>query len=520
MPAEQFNSTMGAPAAPTIPVVTLAAAYANGASAADSTLTIDATRAGFVVTASGLAATVIPATVSHTLAPAAGAAASFVVSGNFAPASGTATYVPVSVSYTVNQTGGANGTVTGLKVAATETALVGTHLLADFQVGGASKFTVTNGGRLGLGTAAPEGGISIGAQALNLSTTFGAQYTPWLLSIANSDTNSFPGAVFGFSSSSQMRFYWSSGGGQLSSVGASIDLAPATALTFYTTTGGRITSAGHWLVGNTGDTNSKMRVLGTNTQAATGALTWNAFEVMTSTFTLTGTTTVTGPLSLVNFVGPTITDASSVTVTQAATLNITAAPTAGGSVTLTETYALLVQAGNARFGGNVGIGVKPTSSLHVSAANPEALFKSTSTSQTADILLQNSGSTATLMTAVYGSAVAGTVFGVNFASACAVFSTAGTAPLVIGTLVASSIVFGTNNAAGARLEIDSAGNVILGSAALATNATDGFLYVDTCAGTPTGVPTGKTGRTALVYDTTNNKLAIYNGAWKQTAALA
>ena len=33
-------------------------------------------------------------------------------------------------------------------------------------------------------------------------------------------------------------------------------------------------------------------------------------------------------------------------------------------------------------------------------------------------------------------------------------------------------------------------------------------------GTPTGTPTTYTGRCALVYDTTDNKLYVYNGAWK------
>lgn len=44
--------------------------------------------------------------------------------------------------------------------------------------------------------------------------------------------------------------------------------------------------------------------------------------------------------------------------------------------------------------------------------------------------------------------------------------------------------------------------------------TDGFLYLPTCAGAPSGTPTAYTGRVALVYDTTNNKLMAYNGAWK------
>ena len=65
------------------------------------------------------------------------------------------------------------------------------------------------------------------------------------------------------------------------------------------------------------------------------------------------------------------------------------------------------------------------------------------------------------------------------------------------------------------LEIADAGNVVMGSAALATNATNGFLYVPGCAGTPTGTPTGYGGRVPIVVDTTNNKLYFYSGgAWR------
>jgi len=59
------------------------------------------------------------------------------------------------------------------------------------------------------------------------------------------------------------------------------------------------------------------------------------------------------------------------------------------------------------------------------------------------------------------------------------------------------------------------GSVVVNTAALATTATDGFLYVPGCAGTPTGVPTAFAGRVPIVVDTTNNKLYFYSGgAWR------
>lgn len=65
------------------------------------------------------------------------------------------------------------------------------------------------------------------------------------------------------------------------------------------------------------------------------------------------------------------------------------------------------------------------------------------------------------------------------------------------------------------LRIAQTKSVAIGSAALSTSATDGFLYIPTCAGTPSGAPTAITGLAPLIIDSTNNKLYFYtNGAWR------
>lgn len=74
-----------------------------------------------------------------------------------------------------------------------------------------------------------------------------------------------------------------------------------------------------------------------------------------------------------------------------------------------------------------------------------------------------------------------------------------------------------------RVNIDSAGNVVLNASgsALATNATAGFSYIPSCAGTPTGVPSSlPTGTIPIVYDSTNNFLYIYNSGWKKSTVYA
>lgn len=81
------------------------------------------------------------------------------------------------------------------------------------------------------------------------------------------------------------------------------------------------------------------------------------------------------------------------------------------------------------------------------------------------------------------------------------------------TYGSAELLLGTNNTQ--RLRIDALGNVVINTAAISTSATDGFLYVPTCAGTPTGTPTTYTGMAPIVVNTTNNKLYFYSGgAWR------
>ncbi|MBI2644291.1 MAG: hypothetical protein HYW95_02140 [Candidatus Wildermuthbacteria bacterium] len=92
------------------------------------------------------------------------------------------------------------------------------------------------------------------------------------------------------------------------------------------------------------------------TIASAAGAEYTTLTVTPPTITLTGTTQVTSQMDSILINVPTITDSSSVTVDKAATLTIAGAPSAGGSVTITDALSLAVNAGDSYFGGNVGIG--------------------------------------------------------------------------------------------------------------------------------------------------------------------
>lgn len=64
------------------------------------------------------------------------------------------------------------------------------------------------------------------------------------------------------------------------------------------------------------------------------------------------------------------------------------------------------------------------------------------------------------------------------------------------------------------LQFDTNRNTIVGTGAVATNATGPFFFLNSCAGVPTGTPTSITGQVPIVVDTTDNRIYMYNAAWK------
>ena len=128
-------------------------------------------------------------------APSAGTKSQLGVTATFAPTSGTAVFNVSSLAYTINQTGGANGTITGILVNATETAVVGTHNLLNLQVASVSRHLIDRFGNTAITQAAETGQVPTA-----LSITGGAHTT---ITASAEDI----GAKFNFSASKQ----WATG---------------------------------------------------------------------------------------------------------------------------------------------------------------------------------------------------------------------------------------------------------------------------------------------------------------------
>jgi len=76
---------------------------------------------------------------------------------------------------------------------------------------------------------------------------------------------------------------------------------------------------------------------------------------------------------------------------------------------------------------------------------------------------------------------------------------------------------GGNSSVNAKLSVaGTVRNLVLGGGvALSTSATDGYIMIPSCAGAPTGVPRNNAaGQIAMHYDSTNNRIYFYNGAWR------
>lgn len=327
-----------------------------------------------------------------------------------------------------------------------------------------------------------------------------------------------------------------------------------------------------YVKGVTSSIQTQINAKGTGTVTSVSVVTANGVSGSVATSTTTPAITITlGAITPTTINGNTITTGTGTltlgagsTLVTSATNSITLTSTGATNVTLPTTGTLATLAGAETLSGKTLTAPKFVNGGFIadangnemlifntaaSAVNEVSLYNAATGSGVAifatggdtniDFLLrakgagvvemQNSNTTAFDPTSMTATAVmrfyntgAGGSAGIILQSASSGDSSSGQAVIASynegATTIATSMSLGTREAgSGAIIEkmrLTSLGNIVLGKqAALATNATDGFTYIPTCAGAPSGVPTAYTGKTAMVFDTTNNKLMIYDGGW-------
>jgi hypothetical protein len=77
---------------------------------------------------------------------------------------------------------------------------------------------------------------------------------------------------------------------------------------------------------------------------------------------------------------------------------------------------------------------------------------------------------------------------------------------------ANGLSLGQYNGA-VSMRITSTGNIYGTSGT--TGMTNGFFYIPSSSGAPSGTPTAISGNVPMYYDSTNNNFYVYNGAWKK-----
>ena len=88
---------------------------------------------------------------STSITTTSGNSSGLVYTDTFAAAAGSANYRPLSINYTINNSGAQTGSTTGIYLNAIETNLNGmAHNLIDLQIGGVSRLRLSNNGRLNI----------------------------------------------------------------------------------------------------------------------------------------------------------------------------------------------------------------------------------------------------------------------------------------------------------------------------------------------------------------------------------
>lgn len=227
--------------------------------------------------------------------------------------------------------------------------------------------------RFGIGNVSPSGPLHVVKAIWSAPTIFGDALTsntgfPNQVEIGNTTGNC--GLRVGQDATHNLGFNWAynatagSANGQLDTYGFTTSITIDAA---SIQVGTRLATCNLLLATTANVASTILRVNAAKTVSSIGGLSvWDGIDFMASTLTLSGSTNVTTAtgVNFAQFRAPTITSGSVIVVTNAATVAISGAPGIAGSTTITNAYALWVQAGIVRVDGRF----QPAQGANIAAA--------------------------------------------------------------------------------------------------------------------------------------------------------
>lgn len=252
-----------------------------------------------------------------------------------------------------------------------------------------------------------------------------------------------------------------------------------------------------WHVATAGNTQIGYVDLG-GTQSMVGTLTIAAagpqLTGLTQKGAVIGIVATVAATTAVRGVDVQVTTATGMNVTQAVSVYVTT-PARTGTGTITEAIGLYI----------TDVSVAGVTTAWSARIDGQVLFRQGAVGYVADFRGTGAGDVVLKFSLNDGVVQVGTIKGNINGLRIDGLGGAGTNVVLIG------------DGANTKVWVSKAGDVAIGSAALATNTTGGFVWIPDMAGLATGVPVNPTtgGYVPMVFDTTNLRLRVYTGgAWK------
>jgi len=355
---------------------------------------------------------------------------------------------------------------------------------------------IFNGGNVGIGTTAPSYVLDVAGNGGNITAIFGADNSATTRTDATQKTTRLGVPHYTNAEEPMALFYASSAaasnsisiGGGTGLMNAATQISLYTAANNTTTTGSermRIDSSGNVGIGTT-TPGALLQVTKTDANVYTPTSGVLAVPVGTSQV-IDNLDTTNGTASLIQF------STKSGGSVNRSYLGLVSSATQGGEFVFGQrtgatSYVERLRVDNT---GNLGLGISaPTNKIHQDSGTSTASYHQFTANATTGQTVND-----------------GTLIGID-ASGNAIFN----------NKESTYVSFLSNNTQRAR--ITALGSFVVGdnSSTLSTSATDGFLYVSSSAGAPTGTPTTQTGSIPIHVDSTNNAMYMYtNSAWRSVA---